>query len=120
MTHLDSDRADSLSDTESCAQPERRRSLVWNVSSMELAAPGPRQMEEDEAGVPREARVADFFVRDVARRIGVVPAGSSLPRQFRTQRWSPLNVPLIWAAAGVQETSSGVVGDIVRRHPGAS
>ena len=39
-----------------------------------------------------------FFCRRVAW--GSVPGGSSIPRTVREQRWSPLNIPLMWAAAG--------------------
>ena len=30
--------------------------------------------------VPREARAADFFIKDVAKRVGAVPMGSPLPK----------------------------------------
>ena len=53
----------------------------------------------------REVRVADAFIRDLARRAGVVPREGEVPRVIRQQRWSPLNVPLLWSAAGVEETS---------------
>ena len=41
----------------------------------------------------------------LARRAGVVPREGEVPRVIRQQRWSPLNVPLLWSAAGVEETS---------------
>ena len=73
------------SDTESCEVSDRRRHrrlrLIWNP-------PG-------EGATPREPL---RFV--VARRIGVVQPGDPVPRAIRQQRWSPLNVPLMWAAAG--------------------
>ena len=31
--------------------------------------------------------------------------GREVPRVIRQQRWSPLNVPLLWSGAGVEETS---------------
>ena len=37
--------------------------------------------------------------RDLARRIGVVQPGDPVPSAIRQQRWSPLNMPLMWAAA---------------------
>ena len=80
-------RSDTESLTDVVPQPTRRRLVL--VSSGEAAVQG-AQREGDV--VLREARAADFFVRDVARRVGVVPAGSPLPRQLRNQRWSPLNV----------------------------
>ena len=94
----------SGSDTESLTdivhQPTWRRLVL--VSSREAAVQG-AQREGD--AVPREARAADFFIRDVARRVGAVPVGSPLPRQLRNQRWSPLNVPVMWAAAGVLDSN---------------
>ena len=38
-------------------------------------------------------------MRDLASRIGPVPIGAEVPRAVRQQRWSPLNVPLMWGAA---------------------
>ena len=65
---------DSGSDTESLTdvvpQPTRKRLVL--VSSGVAAVQG-AQREGDV--VPREARAADFFVRDLARRVGAVPAG---------------------------------------------
>ena len=85
---------DSCSDTESVAEPRRRRlRLVWNPSVQVLGH--------------REVRAADNLIRYLARRVGPLSAGSSLPRALRQQRWSPLNVPLMWSAAGSEE--SGVV-----------
>ena len=50
----------------------------------------------EHASLHREARIADAFVRDLARRV---------PRVLQHQRWSPLNVPLLWCAAGAEETT---------------
>ena len=86
----------SCSDTESVAEFRRRRlRLVWNPN-VEFQVPA-----------HREVRAAENLIRDLARRVGPLSAGSTLPRALRQQRWSPLNVPLMWTAAGSQE--SGVV-----------
>ena len=81
------------SDTESCLEhnhqrPARRLRLVWRAG-----------VASRRRGV-REVRTAIGFVQDLARRIGFVPRGAQLPRALRQQRWSPLYVPMIWAAAG--------------------
>ena len=55
----------------------------------------------------RNARAAACLVRGLARRVVAVPRGGQLPRVLRQQRWSPLNVPLMWAAAG-QRASVGL------------
>ena len=36
----------------------------------------------------------------LAERIGPGPADGSVPAAVRRQKWSALNVPLMWAAAG--------------------
>ena len=56
----------------------------------------------------RQARAAQIFIQELSRRVGSVPGGSSIPRIVREQRWSPLNVPLMWAAAG-QDPSTPVL-----------
>ena len=45
-----------------------------------------------------------IYTREDRRRVGAVPRGGQLPRVLRQQRWSPLNVPLMWAAAGQRAT----------------
>ena len=65
----------------------RRIRLLWNP-------------EMDQAP---EVRVAANLLRTLATRIGAVPHGS-VPGAIRRQRWSPCNVPLMWAAAGQAET----------------
>ena len=40
-------------------------------------------------------------VRRLAQRIGAIPVGGLVPFAIQRQRWSPLNVPIIWRAAGV-------------------
>ena len=53
----------------------------------------------------REARGAVQLVRDLASRIGPIPIGAEVPRAVRQQRWSPLNVPLMWGAASTEDTT---------------
>ena len=49
--------------------------------------------------VHRDVQSADFLIRDLARRIGFLPAGGPLPRPLRVQMWSLMNFPLMWSAA---------------------
>ena len=76
--------------TDIVPQPTSKRLAL--VSSGEVAAV---------QGAQREGDVC--FPR--AKRVGAVPAGFPLPRQLRNQKWSPLNVPMMWAAAGVQDSN---------------
>ena len=55
----------------------------------------------------RQARAAQILIQELSRRVGSVPGGTSIPRIVWEQRWSPLNVPLMWAAA--QEPSTPVL-----------
>ena len=97
MTQLDSDHDVSGSDTESCAADDppaishaprdRRLRLIWS-----------QDWHPD-------ARAAECVMRELGNRIGHVPVGSPLPRAIRQQRWSPLNVPLMWAAASGSDTT---------------
>ena len=66
----------------------RRLRLLWNP----------------ETDLAPEVRVAANLLRSLATRIGAVPHGSVLPGAIRRQRWSPFNVPLMWAAAAQAET----------------
>ena len=52
----------------------------------------------------RDARAVQGFFNDLARRVGSVPREAQLPRAIQRQRWSPVNVPLLWGAASVEET----------------
>ena len=87
----------SCSDTESAMEVDdpqvvhrqQRLRLIWN--SQDRLQP---------SVLHRDARTASCLVRGLARRVGFVPIGAPLPRAIRQQRWSPLNVPLMWAAAG--------------------
>ena len=68
------------------SEHHRKLRLIWNPPAV--------------GATPREARAASWLVRDLAHRIGMVPRGDPVPRAIRQQRWSPLNLPLMWAAAG--------------------
>ena len=61
-----------------------------------------RSVFHHNGGTP-EARVVEGLFRTLGGRIGAVPSGSPIPRVLRRQRWSPVNVPLVWAAAGVDQ-----------------
>ena len=97
LTQLDSDHDVSGSETESCATDplpasgnairDRRLRLIWS-----------QEWHPD-------ARAAECMMRELGNRIGNVPAGSPVPRAVRQQRWSPLNVPLMWAAASRSDTT---------------
>ena len=49
-----------------------------------------------------------ILIQELSRRVGSVPGGSPIPGIVREQRWSPLDVPLMWAAAG-QEPATPVL-----------
>ena len=92
LTQLDSDHGVSGSETESCAEERnahrnRRLRLTWA-----------QEWHPD-------ARAAECVMRELAARIGHVPPEAPVPRAIRQQRWSPMNVPLMWAAASVSETT---------------
>ena len=42
---------------------------------------------------------------NLASRIGAVPEGSVVPGAVRQQLWSPANVPLMWAASGIADST---------------
>ena len=52
----------------------------------------------------RDARAVQGFFNDLARRVGSVPREAQLLRAIQRQRWSPVNVPLLWGAASVEDT----------------
>ena len=87
LTQLDSDHGVSGSETESCAEEppvgrnahrDRRLRLTWA-----------QEWHPD-------ARAAECVMRELAARIGHVPPEAPVPRAIRQQRWSPMNVPLMW------------------------
>ena len=49
-------------------------------------------------------RAAATLIQNVAHRVGAVPAGAILPVALRRQRRLLLNVPLLWGAAGVEQS----------------
>ena len=89
----DVDGEATLSDTESCEVPRRRQRLRlrWN--------PDPENRRD------RDTWAAEHLIRQLAVRIGALQSGDPLPRVLHQQRWSPLNVPLMWGAAGVDPTT---------------
>ena len=96
LTQRDAPTEETCSDTESFRSQDvtsvrpsgRRLRLVWN----EERVPPQRWHPE--------ARAVEGLFRTLGGRIGAVPSGSPIPRVLRRQRWSPVNVPLVWAAAG--------------------
>ena len=50
-------------------------------------------------------KAAAHLVESLARRVGPVAVGGPVPRAILQQKWSPINVPLIWGAAGTDETT---------------
>ena len=85
-TESDTESIEGENQQEAIRRPTRLR-LMWSPAVEEVGAG---------AIMNREARAAIHFVRSLARRIGVVQRGDPLPRALRQQRWSPLNVPLMW------------------------
>ena len=77
----------TLSDTESCEVPQRRRRLRlrWN--------PDPEFRRD------RDTWAAEHLIRQLAVRVGALQSDDPLPRALHQQRWSPLNVPLMWGVA---------------------
>ena len=59
----------------------RRLRLTWN---------------ED---VDPQVRIAETCIQNLVERVGFVAPGSVLPWAIRRQRWSPMNVPLMWRLA---------------------
>ena len=91
------------SDTDSLgATPNRRRRLRLNWNP---------QGSNDRLGPvhqPRhhQVRAAEILFHELARRVGAVPVGSPVPRVVLQQRWSPINVPLMWAPAGSKPSTT--------------
>ena len=54
---------------------------------------------------------AQNLLQGLAGRVGAIQTGEPIPRAIQQPRWSPLNVPLIWAAAGDEaKVPVGMVG----------
>ena len=49
----------------------------------------------------RTVRGAEALIHNLAQRIGATPVGGLVPLAIQRQRWSLLNVPIVWGAAGV-------------------
>ena len=92
----DDQHSNHTSDTESVnAYPSRRRlRLMWD----------PNLDMQRQAWHP-EARSVESLFRQLASRIGSVPERAPIPRPLRQQRWSPVIVPILWAAAGSSEST---------------
>ena len=109
--------AASCSDTDSVASMPRRRRLVL-VSWADLDVPDSHEervarvrhrMQNEHRTCAQQRLVRDFeeFFTSVVRR--VVPTdvdAGEIPRALRRQRWSVLNVPLMWAAAAGDDQSA--------------
>ena len=104
--------------TESCREvvrPSRRLRLMWSqeqvaVDSHDERLVRVRQMVQEEVrgGQPqvtdRDVHGVIALFSNLARRVGAVPRGAPLPAAIRSQRWSPLMVPLLWSAAGEDQS----------------
>ena len=94
MMNIEDDSDEQLSDTESehleTQSRVRRLRLTWR--------------ENQNVEWHRDARLAECLVRDVATRIGSHLPGAQIPAAVRRQRCSPLIVPLVWAAAGQEDS----------------
>ena len=53
----------------------------------------------------RDVIDAANLAQGLAHRAGQVAPGAQIPGIIRRQKWSPLNVPLMWAAAGPHDTT---------------
>ena len=63
------------------------------------------QIVDVASAIHRDTRAVSNLFEQLAGRVGAIPVGGELPRALRQQRWSPVNVPLIWAAAGDDDTN---------------
>ena len=66
----------------------------------------------------REVRAARGLVQQLASRIGSVGSEGMLPREIRQQRWSPLNVPLLWGAVGLVDEVASPIVELIAFHGG--
>ena len=85
------DGSDESSTGSMVQRPRRRLSLIWHEEAADVVW-------------HRDAGAAEGVVRNLASRIGAVPEGE-VPAPVRRQRWSPLNVPLIWSSAGHDDST---------------
>ena len=102
-------RSDSCSDTDSVASMPRRRRLVLvsrdldvQDSHEERVARVRHRMQNEHRTCAQQRLVRDFeeFFTSVVRRVVPTDADAGeIPRALCRQRWSVLNVPLMWAAA---------------------
>ena len=70
----------------------------------------------------RDVHGAVALFSNLARRVGAVPRGAPLPAAIRSQRWSPLMVPLLWRidqSVPIVEwlaTTASAIGEPVQFH----
>ena len=99
MTQRDSDSevvTASCSDTESCVEeptPQRRLRLLWDPSVPDPVFSGIRS--------PEWWKGCSAHWQPGSGRSQLV----QIPRAVRSQRWSPINVPLIWSASGSADSA---------------
>ena len=95
VVNIADDSDEELSETESehletQSRPRRLR-LIWR--------------ENQNVEWHRDVRLAECLVRNLASRIGPQLPGAQIPAAVCRQRWSPLIVPLFWAAAGQDDST---------------
>ena len=78
---------EDATDQEFPARHRRRLRITWQ--------------EDVEVHEDTTVRSAEALIHNLAQRIGAIPVGGLVPLTIQRQRWSPLNVPIIWGAAGV-------------------
>ena len=92
VTQRDAPTEETCSDTESCRSQDAA-SVRPSGRRLRLV------LDEDRLPPQRwrpEARVVEGLFRTLGGRVGAVPSGSPIPRVLMRQRWSPVNVPLVW------------------------
>ena len=68
------------------------------------SAPGGRRLRLVwDRATRRDVRETEGLLGNMAARIGGLLVGSEMPKVVRQLRWSPMNVPLMWAAAGEED-----------------
>ena len=80
---------EDATDQEFPARRRRRLRITWQEDA------------EVDVSCMETVRGVEALIHDLAQRIGAIPVGSLVPVAIQRQRWSPLNVPVVWGAAGV-------------------
>ena len=97
LQDVDTESVEISSSAEEHEQPNGHVERSGNQSNRRLQLQWSERVSQM---VYREVRVASALMHNLGRRIGSVPMEAfSIPRLVRQQRWSPLNVPLLWDAA---------------------